>query len=526
MKDVKTYINIVGQRLGKAFSLKDFDIENELEFWALSAEHMSRSKSPSFQDVVQWMDIIYKAPVHIVYKKIGSDLFLYKRSVNIFNLLGKNKTEELTELERNLINEFEQQVQNLQQKRIWYPDFNEHGVSSNSIGNCEHIPLFDENREVWGLYIVGPNSKCPSVILPRLSIVGRLLSNWLINIDKDEEFQKNNYRAKVENIVSELGTGALNANNLTRLFLRYLLNGYGYSSGAVIENVMASPKVVYQMGIDSKIIQSILSDLPKFTDDDKVYTSKNGTNNIIWIPIKTSESLSTILMIEETTSSKLEMEVINNKIAEQLAQLFDFRDYNQDFTESLLDSYYRMLRVVEKSREKTKYHTPRLLAFVEKFSVIFGLNESETKIVMAASKLHDIGYVGSLSVEPDFSMGSELTHPLTGYKLIDQLPIHEDIKSGVLTHHEWVNGSGTPNEFQDHEIPWTGKIVSIFEYIVEFIEDNVSDKSKSEDEWIDFLSQSIIERADIQFDMVLVPIVIELIKMMGWKLCCKLGTDV
>ena len=94
MKDVKSYLNLVGSRLGKAFSLHEFDTEDELEFWSLSAEHMSRSKPPSFQDIVQWMDILYRAPVHIVYKKEGDELILFKRYINVENLIGKNNTED------------------------------------------------------------------------------------------------------------------------------------------------------------------------------------------------------------------------------------------------------------------------------------------------------------------------------------------------------------------------------------------------------------------------------------------------
>jgi len=75
------------------------------------------------------------------------------------------------------------------------------------------------------------------------------------------------------------------------------------------------------------------------------------------------------------------------------------------------------------------------------------------------------------------------------------------------------------------DISWTGKIISIFEYVVEFIESNVDNTSKTEEEWIDQLSQNIIERADVQFDMVLVPTVIELVKMLGWEMCCSLGAN-
>lgn len=526
MKDVKSYLNLVGARLGKAFSMREFDTEDELEFWSLSAEHMSRSKSPSFQDIVQWMDILYRAPVHIVYKKEEDELFLFKRSVNIENLIGKASSEPLTSVEKTVVNDFEQQVQNLQQKRKWYPDLKEAGISSASVGNCEHIPLFDENREVWGIYMVGPNTKCPEVIVPRLSIVGRLLSIWLIDIEKEEESQKNKYLHKMENVISELGSGALNTEGLARFYLRYLINGFNNKKGAIIENLSTSPSIICTEGLDEAEIISILEKAPDFSNSkDSISTPIDKLGEVIWIPIKNGESLSAIVMVHEKTDLKYQMEEIQFEISSQFGKLLQFRNDNGIFSNSLVNSYYNMLRVIEKSRDKTKFHTPRLVAFVERFAMIFGLDEQETEILKTASKLHDIGYVGGLSVEPNVSIGSELSHPLTGYKLIDQLPIHDDIKKGILTHHEWVNGQGTPNGLEAQDIPWTGKVIAVFEYIVEYIESNVENDTNTPEEWIEALSRNIIERADVQFDMVLVPTVIELIKMLGWEMCCSLGTN-
>lgn len=526
MKDVKSYLNLVGSRLGKAFSMRDFDTEDELEFWSLSAEHMSRSKPPSFQDIVQWMDILYRAPVHIVYKKKDDELFLFKRSVKVENLIGKPSSEALTDVEKNLLTDFEQQVQSLQQKRKWNPDLKGAGISSTAVGNCEHIPLFDQNSEIWGIYMVGPNTKCPEIIEPRLSIIGRLLSIWFIEIEKEEEGQKNKYLSKMGEVVSELGSGALNTEGLARFYLRYLLNGYNNKKGAIVSNLETNPTIICSEGLDKSEVTSILEKIPDFKGAEEVYKNTiNSLGEVNWIPFQVEESLGSIVRVNEITDLKYEVGGIEQEISNQLGKLLQFRHVNIVFTDSLINSYYQMLRMIEKSRERTKFHTPRLLAFVERFSMIFGLDENETDILKMTTKLHDIGYVGGLSVESDISIGSELSHPLTGYKLIDQLPIHEDIKKGVLTHHEWVNGQGTPHGLEAQDIPWTGKVIALFEYIVEYIESNIQNDTNSPEEWIDALSQSIIERADVQFDMVLVPTVIELLKMLGWEVCCTLGTD-
>lgn len=528
IKDVKTYLNTVGQRISKAFSVEEFDTESELEFWSLSAEHMSRKEPPTFKSIVEWIDILYKAPVHIVYKKVDEDLVLFKRSVNPKNIIKQKKESdeqaELTDVEKKVISDFEQQVQNLQNKKKWYPEFKEHGVSLHSIGSCEHIPIYRKDGEIWGVYIVGPHTKCPEVITPKLSIVGRLLSIWLIRLEKEEDGTKKDYQVKMEEIVSELGSGALNTEAISGLFLRYFLHANKNEFGGVFQSLEGGNSPVSIIGLTDEQVTFV-------SKSDQNTLVQSGNNNDIlgafdMYPFKGEGSEGFFIMLQSDTNQDVSTSHLAVEIQSLFGRLFDFKNLNSSFSESLIESYYFMLRAFEMKRKKTQFHTPRLMAFVEKFAMVFGLEEGETDIIMKTAKLHDIGYVGALSVETEQSIGSELNHPLTGYKLIDQLPIHDDIKKGLLTHHEWVNGEGTPFGIGADEIQWTGKIIGIFEFIVDFIETNINDASKSDEEWIEQLSKSIIERADKQFDMVIVPTVIQLIQMLGWQNCCKLGVDV
>ncbi|HCI72245.1 MAG TPA: hypothetical protein DHV30_17270, partial [Balneola sp.] len=178
-KDVKDYITIIGSRLGKAFAVDSFGIEEELQFWALSAEHMSRKENPTFQNIITWIDLLYQAPVHFVYKFDKDHLILIKRQLISENLLpeknkgGKSEKEDVQRTQ--FIQDFENQMQNLEKKRQWDEDFKEHGVSAHTIGNCEHIPLYKKNGTFWGIYVIGPNIKSPVNMVPKFSIVSRLL---------------------------------------------------------------------------------------------------------------------------------------------------------------------------------------------------------------------------------------------------------------------------------------------------------------------------------------------------------------
>jgi response regulator RpfG family c-di-GMP phosphodiesterase len=184
-----------------------------------------------------------------------------------------------------------------------------------------------------------------------------------------------------------------------------------------------------------------------------------------------------------------------------------------------------MIRILEQSREKTKFHTPRMVAFVQRFGMFFGLEDDEMEIIIKTAKLHDIGYVGAISVEPNRTIGGEIDHPVIGAELIKHLAVPDDVVEGIRTHHEWVNGNGSPNGLRSDQIPWTGKIIALFEYIVDFIETNKDDSSKSDEEWIELLSKGLMQRADVEYDMVLIPTAIQLIQSLGWEECTRLGTQ-
>ena len=200
-KDVKDYLSIIGNRLGKAFSLDEFGLEEELEFWALSAEHMSRKQTPTFQDIISWIDLLYNAPVHFVYKKVDDSLILNKRQLITENLLKdkkiKIKDASLEAQRSQFIQDFESQLQNLETKRQWDDDFKEHGISAHTIGNCEHIPLYKKNGEFWGIYVVGPFLKSPENMASKFSIISRLLSGWLIDLDERESKSIEKYQNQI-----------------------------------------------------------------------------------------------------------------------------------------------------------------------------------------------------------------------------------------------------------------------------------------------------------------------------------------
>ncbi len=540
IKDVKDYFSTVSSRLSKAFDMEPFSVEDELEFWSLSAEHMSRKELPSFSDIASWIDILYRAPLHFVYRKEGEFLLLARRHMFVQNLLKKQKKEsdsaKYSLQEKESIQDFENQIQNLEKKRSWDDSFRGHGISSHTIGNCEHIPIYDKKGEIWGVYVVGPYTKSPDCVEPKLSIVGRILSEWLIKLDKKEKKSQKEYETKISSLVENLGSGALNTQALARLVLLYVIKSLKAEQGAIVEYEGTKPVLLTESNLSQEFKNGLLS-----TDSEAFYSYDNGEYELTKSGTFSFKNKTTIpfiypingeyshgylwLVLSEDGDSVKRADQIIKTITDMLGSLLTYREDNHTFSLALIETYYAILREIESKRPKTQFHSPRLIAFVERFGMLFGLEEDETETLKLTAKLHDIGYVGAAGLSSSTSIESELSHPISGATMVEQLPIPKEVIEGIKTHHEWVNGKGSPKGLEADKIPWTGKIICVFEYIVDFIESNSDSQDKTDEEFIELLSKNLIERADRQFDMVLIPTAIQLIQMLGWQNCLTLGVD-
>jgi HD-GYP domain-containing protein (c-di-GMP phosphodiesterase class II) len=500
---------------------------------------MSRKENPTFQNIITWIDLLYQAPVHFVYKLEKDHLILIKRQLISENLLPEknsgNKPVKEDAQRTQFIQDFENQMQNLEKKRQWDEDFKEHGVSAHTIGNCEHIPLYKKNGDFWGIYVIGPNIKSPENMVPKFSIVSRLLSAWLIKLDEQEKESQLKYQKEVHGLVGDLGIGALNTEGISELLLLYIINSFHGSSGAVIEYKEESPVLIASNGLEETHLKALLGlsgdSMYRFSQNSFTVseTGKNLINELkaepLFLPYITEEVNGFIWINRDEVKDGEEANPVLSDISEIVAKLFEFRDVNKTFSDDLLEAFYRMLRAIEMKREKTRYHSPRMVAFVEMFGMLFGLDNNEMDILKTTAKLHDIGYVGAAGISSLASIGSELAHPIAGATMISNLPVHKDIIQGIKTHHEWVNGKGTPNELNGENIPWTGKIIGVYEFVVDFFESNPNVDPEKEEEMLEKLKSSLIERADVQFDMVLIPTVIQQLTMLGWSGCTQLGIE-
>ena len=96
------------------------------------------------------------------------------------------------------------------------------------------------------------------------------------------------------------------------------------------------------------------------------------------------------------------------------------------------------------------------------------LEEDQVHKIYLAGLLHDIGKIGIEEVvlckkgkltEQEFSRIRK--HPSIGAGILRGIKQMRDIVSGVLYHHERIDGKGYPNGLTGEQIPLTGKIVGL-----------------------------------------------------------------
>ena len=82
--------------------------------------------------------------------------------------------------------------------------------------------------------------------------------------------------------------------------------------------------------------------------------------------------------------------------------------------------------------------------------------------------LHDIGKIETPQeiLSKPASLNNEeynlvKRHPATGYSILHESSISENVKKIVLEHHERNDGSGYPNKLKDHQIGYLSKITAV-----------------------------------------------------------------
>lgn len=98
-----------------------------------------------------------------------------------------------------------------------------------------------------------------------------------------------------------------------------------------------------------------------------------------------------------------------------------------------------------------------------------GLNNKQLEHLATAAMLHDIGKMSipkNILDKPgklnEYEWELMKRHPEYGYNMLyDNFTIHPDVRTGILLHHENVDGTGYPKGYTTERIPMIAKIIHV-----------------------------------------------------------------
>lgn len=141
-----------------------------------------------------------------------------------------------------------------------------------------------------------------------------------------------------------------------------------------------------------------------------------------------------------------------------------------EVTSTQRDLVYLLGDAIEVRSKETGAHVKRIALYTYQLALMYGLTESEAKIIKYASPLHDLGKVsipdsvlhkpGKLSPEEWEIMK---THAQVGFDILNKSKksILKKAAEICITHHEYWNGEGYPNRLKGDEIPIAGRITAL-----------------------------------------------------------------
>ena len=161
-----------------------------------------------------------------------------------------------------------------------------------------------------------------------------------------------------------------------------------------------------------------------------------------------------------------------NSVASGCAVFIENGRLFKDLKELFIGSLKALTSSIDAKDKYTHGHSERV-AFVsrwiaERLSEQEQLDEEQIHIIYLAGLLHDIGKIGieeavlcknGKLTEQEFSRIKQ--HPSIGAGILHEIKQMRDIVSGVLSHHERVDGKGYPDGLVADQIPLTGKIVGL-----------------------------------------------------------------
>jgi putative nucleotidyltransferase with HDIG domain len=168
-----------------------------------------------------------------------------------------------------------------------------------------------------------------------------------------------------------------------------------------------------------------------------------------------------------------------------------------------INTIHSLAAAVDAKDHYTHGHSSTVMKYATKIAEKMGLPAEDIETVKYAALLHDIGKIGiseNIINKPGKLTKEEYNvikmHPQLGANIVSKINSLKKLVPLILSHHEWVNGTGYPLGLKGDEIPLGARIISV----VDAFSTITSKRPYREELSVDFAVNEIRKCAGIQFD--------------------------
>jgi len=251
--------------------------------------------------------------------------------------------------------------------------------------------------------------------------------------------------------------------------------------------IRASDSVSGWVAVEGKPL--LLEDIDTAPHFLKQKTKQYSTNSLLSLPLKIHDKVIGVINLnnKKTGESFTKQDLA---LASSLCERISFflnklyaGEHSEDYFKQFITSFDSLLDAEKKYSKKQRIF-PNIM---EKVISNLDASDEERKTAVYISMIYDLGIV---IAEKDLSKGKKLSpselslmriHPYNTVGLLDEFEFSEDVKKGILHHHERYDGTGYPDKLKGEEIPFLSRALSVVDSYCALITEKPYRKAFSKD---------------------------------------------
>ncbi len=224
---------------------------------------------------------------------------------------------------------------------------------------------------------------------------------------------------------------------------------------------------------------------------------ERGYASILILPVDKSMKAYLVMLVEKnkkivTDKQVKSLEYYYQLLIKYLNKKNEIKNFIKKYEELLLD----LINVYEAHSNELVGHHNRVALFTNLIAKKINMKFSDRMILVKAAKLHDIGM---LNIQKDNNIiADNFNHPVVGSQVFSDLSNYAEVSDLILKHHENCQGYGYPQSLKLKESEVSAQILSLVEYLVEFVFHNIKGKQVSIAKTVSELTKSNLYSEKVQ----------------------------